>query len=187
MADCITRIVDGLDPSCEALDKVGGVKKRVWIGNKDEITAYTQDGNSYVDAITLETSPAASLYQFIGKTYKHNGGLTGEIGENTNIIVQALNLVLYYATPAEREAIEGLYKADDVVAFIETEAGQIEIWGLDRGLRASALAGGTGTALNDSTAITLTLTGQEDALPYVFRAGSSTSLATSIAYLDALS
>lgn len=187
MVDCTSDIVEGLDPSCEALEKVGGIKKRVWIGNLDEIV-YTQDENGYVDSITMTGgSPIPTLFRFTGKKYKHTQKITGVIGTNVNIFTQDMLLVLYYYTPAEREAIEGLYHADDVVIFIETESGQIEISGLDKGCIASAAAGGIGATLNDDTALTLTMTASETKLPYVFRAGSSDDLQVSKDYLDGIS
>lgn len=190
MATCAVDLQE-LDPSCNALKKKGGLKKRVWIGSYDAVNAVTPpttDVDGYVTSITLNTSPVGSpvnyLYKYIGKKLKHNGTFEGQVGENTNVINQNLNLVLYAYTPAEREAIEKLFNSEEVVVFVETEAGQIEMWGYDTGLMASALTGGSGTALNDSTAITITLSGQQDTFPKVLKTGST--LQDDIDYLDAL-
>ena len=183
MADCST-LLTSLDPCCEAKKKKGGVKKKVWIGFFDVMT-FTEDVDGYVDAVTLTSaSPANVLYTFEGKKLKNNGTFEGQVGENTNTINQNLNLVLFYFTPDERGAINDLFTAEDVVVFVETEGGQIEIWGYDTALNASALTGGTGAALNDSTAITVTLSGQQDGLPKVLKTGAT--LADDIAYLNAL-
>lgn len=199
MADCeIDKIVDGLDPSCLAVKSQGGIKKRVWIGNLEDISFTYEDDDpaGYVDAISLAGSPAAKLYKFIGREFKHNMAYTGVIGENLNTINPALNLLLYYFYPEERAAIEALYQAEDLVVFIERVGGEgkacIEIIGLLNGLKASALAGGTGTVLNDSTAITITLSGEETTLAKVLKSGSLAPdengyLAENIDYLDALS
>ena len=39
---------------------------------------------------------------------------------------------------------------------------KIEVYGLDKGLEGSALVGGTGTELQDDTAVTITLTGDQN-------------------------
>ena len=65
------------------------------------------------------------------------------------------------------------------------KTGKIEIYGLDKGLEASALAGGTGVALQDDNGITLTLSGEQTKLPEFFLVGGA--LATSVAYLDNIS
>lgn len=183
MADCST-LLSNLDPSCEATKKKGGIKKKVWIGFFDVMT-FTEDADDYVDSVTLASaSPANVLYTFEGKKLKNNGTFEGQIGENTNTINQNLNLVLFYFTPDERESINNLFTAEDVVVFVQTEGDQIEIWGFDTALNASALTGGSGTALNDSTAITITLSGQQDGLPRVLKTGAT--LQDDIDYLNAL-
>jgi len=182
---CLTELSE-LIASCEAVRKKGGVKKRVWIGRFADIT-YTTDVNGYVDDLTLPvSSPTTHLYRFIGRKLKHSGTLEGVVGENFNSITQNALLVLYYSTPADKEAIEQLWNAEDVVAILELESGQIEIWGLDRGLNGSALAGGTGVVLQDSTALTVTLSGDQNTLPKEFRYNSSAVLQDSIDYLDTL-
>jgi hypothetical protein len=190
MANCASDLQE-LDPSCAALKKKGGLKKRVWIGSYDVVVSVLNDSTGYIDGVSLVTaSPVNKLFKYIGKKLKHNGAFEGQVGENTNVINQNLNLVLYAYTPDERAAIEKLFNSEELVAFVETEAGQIELWGYETGLTASALTGGSGTALNDSTAITITLSGQQDTLPKVVvidDASSATSdLESTIAALDAL-
>lgn len=183
MAECANDLIN-LDPSCNALKKKGGLKKKVWLVGFDKATL-TVDVGGAVDTITLATaSPANVLNTYIGKQLKHNGVLTGEIGENTTTIKQDLNLVLYYYSQPERESIDTLFQSEEVLAFVQTEAGQIECWGYETGLTPSALTGGSGTALNDTTAVTITLSGSQDTLPKVCAFGAT--LADDIAYLDAL-
>jgi hypothetical protein len=183
MATCADQLTN-LDPPCDALKKKGGLKKKVWVIGFDNATL-TVDGDGYVDTLTIATtSPATLLNYFIGKRLKNNAVLTGEIGENANTINQDLNLVLYYYTPANRVAIENLFTSEEVIIFVETEAGQIEVYGYDTGLVASALTGGSGTALNDATALTITMSGAQDTLPKVAKFGAD--LAADIAYLNNL-
>lgn len=192
--NCVNKIIDGLDPSCQARKKQGGINKRVWVGNYDDITI-TFDGDGYIDTIVMTGSPVPTLYKFIGKDFKHNGKLAGKIGENINTIDPTLDLILYYFTPAERAAIEALYNADKLIVFIQGNGGEakavIEAYGIENGLKASALAGGTGTNLNDATSISVSLTGEESTLPKVVKLGSfdptqSGYVQENTDYLDAL-
>lgn len=183
MAECANDLVN-LDPSCAALKKKGGLKKKVWLVSYDKVT-FTVDVDGNIDTLTLATaSPANVLNTYTGKRLKHNAALTGEVGENANTIKQDLNLVLYYYSQAERDSVDTLFQSEELVAFVQTEGGQIECWGYDTGLAPSALTGGSGTALNDTTAVTVTLSGSQDTLPKACKFGAN--LAADIAYLDAL-
>ena len=195
MAECTLTLLDGLDPSCEAIKKQGGVNKRIWIGNFDQIIT-TADPDGYIDVVALTSSPRAYLYQFTGRDFKHNYAIAGTVGENFNTINPTLNLVLYYFTPQERAAIESLWNAEKLIAFVQGNGGDtksvIEIFGILNGLKGSALAGGSGTALQDSTALTVSLLGEESELPKVLKTGSFNPnvagyLQENIDYLDALS
>lgn len=193
--ECSLTILDGLDPSCQALQKQGGVNERIWIGNFDDI-ATTDDDDGYIDAVVLAGSPTPHLFQFKGRAFKHNYGIEGTIGENFNTLNQTLNLVLYYFSPAERLAIERLYNAKKLIAFVQGNGGDsksvIEIFGILNGLKASALSGSSGTVLQDTTALTVSLLAEESELPKVLKTGSFSPtqagyLQENIDYLDALS
>jgi hypothetical protein len=73
---------------------------------------------------------------------------------------------------------------DDVVVIYETEAGNVEIYGLEKGLEMSALSGSTGTALQDDFGITATFSGDQSSLPDMMLVGGS--LTATIAYLDVI-
>lgn len=185
MSSCVD-LIQGLNPSCEALNKVGGVNKRVWIGQMsqlDEAIPFVVDTNTgYVTALGfISTSPAQKLFRFIGKTYKNSGSYELQVGENANTYNHSVTLALYHFTPEDRKTIETLAKADDVFVIIETEAQQVEIFGFNKGLTASAGTGGTGTNLNDSTAYTLTLSGQQLTMPKLM---FITSFAATVDYLN---
>ncbi len=185
--DCID-VLNSIGASCAALEQVGGVKKKVWVTQLSQIDSYTSDSDGYVDSITMAADNSSVDYKLItitGKKFTHNGTFEGVIGDNINTISHNAAIKIFTETPAQREAVLTLFKADELVVFFETEAGKIEIYGLDKGLEASALAGGTGTALQDDTGITLTLSGEQTRLPDYFLTGGT--LATSIAYLDNIS
>ena len=184
MAECANDLIS-LDPPCPALKKKGGLKKKVWAVSFDKATL-TVDVDGNVDTITLATaSPANVLTTYTGKKLKNSGAYTLEVGENASTMKQDLALRVYFYTQAERDAVDALNKApEELLFFVQTEAGQIECWGFDTGLLPSAATGGTGTALNDDTSMLITLSGQQDGVAKVCKFGAD--LAADIAYLDAL-
>ena len=166
MATCTTKISAGLDPSCDALDKIGGVNKTIYFGNLDELT-FTLNGAGYIDDVILSASPAAFLYKFIGKTKKHNSTNELQVGENSNTWKQAVIAKLYFFFPADRAAIEALCTADDLVAFVQTESGLFEVLGYLKGIRCEAATSANGILIQDDTSMTVTISGEEVALPKV--------------------
>lgn len=195
MADCVLKILEGLNPSCQALKKQGGIKKRIYVANFDDVVI-TYDGDGYIDSITLAGSPAPQMYKFIGKDFKNSSNFEGTVGENLNTIRHNINLLLYYFTPAERASIESLYNAEKLIAIVEGNGGEgkaaFEVFGVLNGLKSSALTGGSGVNLQDSTALTITLSGDETELPKVLKSGTYTPdeegyIQENTEYLDDLS
>jgi hypothetical protein len=164
------------------------VNKRLWITQLGQIASYTYDADGYVNTISMGTDNSSDSYKLItvtGKKFTHNGTLEGVVGNNVNLIKHNAIVKIYTDTPAQRDAVTALFKGQELVVFFENENGKIEIYGLDKGLEASALAGGTGVALQDDNGITLTLSGEQTKLPEFFLVGGA--LATSVAYLDNIS
>lgn len=188
MATC-NDLIAGLNPGCEALNKVGGVNKRVWVGLKANITT-TTDNAGYVNSVSMATvgSLPSYLYKFIGKRDKNSATWALTAGENVNTFNHTAIMELFYSTPTELLSIQKLCNADDLVVFMQMNDGKIIVLGLEIGLNASAAEGGTGTVLNDSTAYKVTLSGEQTIMPQYFSInGTVATLAQNIAYLDALS
>lgn len=100
----------------------------------------------------------------------HSGTYEGAIGDNVNLIKHNAILKIYTSTQAQKESVEAMFNAEEeLVVFFETENGQIEVYGFDKGLEASALGGGTGVGLQDDTALHL-LSGDQRKLPNYFLA-----------------
>jgi len=180
MATCTTKISAGLDPSCEALDKIGGVNKTIYFGNLDDLT-FTTNVAGYIDSVSLTASPSAYLYKFIGKTKKNDTKFDLQVGANTNTWKQSVIAKLYFYFPSERSAIEALTSADDLVAFVQTESGLFEVYGWTKGVRASAGTGANGIMIQDDTSMTITIDGEEVELPKVLQL--STSIPAEAGYL----
>jgi len=183
--DCID-ILRSISATCASLNQIGGVDKRVWVTQLSQIGSYTFDSDGYVNSLVTKengtTNYGYELAQIIGKKNTHNGSYEGVVGENISLIKQNAVLKIYADTPSDRDKVIDLFDAQELVVFFENSNGKIEVFGLDKGLEGSALVGGTGTEMQDDTAVTITLTGDQNKLPYYFLYGGS--LATSIEYLD---
>jgi len=183
MLDCVD-ILRSITKSCG--DNVGGVNKRVWITQLQQIESYTYDSLGYVNSITTKevgtTNYGYELKKVISKKGSHSGNVEAIENVNVDVFKHTAILKAYATTPEQRDSLVSLYGASKVVVFFETDNGDIEIYGLENGLYATALTGNTGEQMQDDTAFTFTLSGLQTSLPKYFLYGGS--LATSIAYLD---
>jgi hypothetical protein len=158
--------------------------------------------NGTTFSIGAETTGAAStaftftyatkgLTQWTGKKDKNVAGVELEVGENVNIRNQTVTPTVYYETALELSYLDSLLDKEQVFAIVETVAGSLEVFGINKvnfasfGLKATALTLTSGTLLNDSTAGTITLSGGLTNLQLQYN--PSVALATNIAALDALS
>lgn len=183
-------LIIGMNPVCAAINKAGGISKRIWIGQKTQISGYTEDSvTKDIKAITMETDSGilGTLKKFIGKKFSSNATFPLVVGANFNTFNHTIAMMLYYSTSSELEALQQLANADDVVAIVEGNDGKILVFGIDLGLNASAGEGGTGTALQDNTGYLLTLSGEQVNTPRYFNTVTGATLATNIAYLDSIS
>lgn len=182
----------GIDPNCDALRKPGGLNKRVYIGLLSDLDAVTSAVTGEVTGFTFALTKG--LVKFIGKTEKHNTAMTLEVGDNFNLRNHAVNLVAYYSTQEELMALDELIDAEGLFMVAETNSGELEVWGMNKGtnwmnfgLKAASVEGGSGTVKLDSNIYTLGFTGNHENLQRYFASVPGTStLAEDIAILDAL-
>ena len=183
LLDCVD-ILRSITKSCG--DNVGGVNKRVWVTQLQQIESYTYDSLGYVNSLVTKeigtTNYAYELKKVISKKGSHSGNVEAIENVNVDVFKHTAILKAYATTPEQRDSLVSLYGASKVVVFFETDNGEIEIYGLENGLYATALTGNTGEQMQDDTAFTFTLSGLQTSLPKYFLYGGS--LATSIAYLD---
>jgi len=136
-----------LEATCDATKKVGGVTARVWIGAKNTLLNdgnnphYFEYGNTYtlgdnVWSLLIDEigSPivGTELAYFEGVRFKNNGNFEVTPGENVNTFTQTLNLVLCHYSQANIKKLEQLLITNNLVAFVQTEAGQIKCYGIDK-------------------------------------------------------
>ena len=186
MNDCVS-VLRTIGRSCNALNAIAGADKRVWITQLSQIESYTRDSDGYLNSLVMATDGSAQPYELItvtGKKNKNSGANELQVNDNNKLFNQTAIVYCYPDTPTKRAALEALCQSDEIVVFIETEKGQIEVFGMDRGLEASAMTGGTGTATTDDTGFSVTFTGAQTRTSDFFLVGGT--LATSIAYLDGI-
>lgn len=182
----------GINPDCEATRKPGGLNKRVYIGLLSDLDSAVFGTGNVMTATTFAATKG--FVTFTGKREKHNSAMALEVGENFNLRNHGLNLVAYYNTPAELEALDSLLDVEGVFMIVETNSGELEVWGMNKGtnfanfgLKASGIEGGSGTAIVDSNIYTLAFNGNHENLQLYFQSVPGTStLAEDLAILDAL-
>jgi hypothetical protein len=178
MANC--RISTGITVSCDDLRRVGGVAKRVWVGNIEDLSSTIATGSSYVTNIELSTYQ--SLYLFESSKFSHEASFQAVKSEGGNVAInQTVILRLFNNDPTDDGVIEDLLTSD-VFVIVQTNNDEFFIYGAASGLGLTDGTGGTGRQLADSTVTTLTLTGSERELPKRFL---RTDVNTTLAYLEA--
>lgn len=184
----------GINPNCEATRKPGGLNKRLYIGLLSDLDAVAFGAGNLVTGFTFAATKG--FVKVIGKREKHNSTMGLEVGDNFNLRNHGINAVIYYNTPEELEALDALIDVEGAFIVAETNAGELEVWGMNKGsnfmnfgLKASAVEGGSGTAITDSNIYTLSMAGNHENLQLYFDGGTEQApktLAENIADLDAL-
>lgn len=188
----------GINPNCEATRKAGGLNKRLYIGLLSDLDAITFGTGNLVTGFTFAATKG--FIKVIGKREKHNSTMALEVGDNFSLRNHGINAVIYYNTPLELEALDALIDVEGAFVVAETNSGELEVWGVNKGsnfanfgLKASAVEGGSGTAITDSNIYTLSLAGNHENLQLYFGALESEApfdpltLAENITLLDSLS
>lgn len=180
-------LAKGVQADCAAIKKIGGVDKRVWIGALDDLTAIAFGTDNIISSFTFASGKG--FVHVSGKKDKNNGAYEVTRGENVTTVNQTVNLSVYWSTAAQLAALNNLVQAEQLFVVLETNAGMLEVYGVSAGASfdnfglAPGGTGGTGTVMQDSTAFTFTLTGEQLNLPLLYAPG--VALATNIAALDA--
>lgn len=189
MAGCSNSLA-ALDPSCAALKQKGGFDKRFYVGNIADLDSVTYGTDQEVTAFTFAATKG--FKKVIGKRLKNGAETTLEVGENVSMRTQNFNAVLYAQSAAERASVEALADAEDIFVVAESNAGTLEIFGINKGtnsqfdnygLKASAGSWNQGVLLNDPNQFAMTFSGELENFPLIYDEG--TALATNIAALDA--
>ncbi|MGB0367929.1 MAG: hypothetical protein ACPGD8_00905 [Flavobacteriales bacterium] len=180
-----------LDPSCEALKKVGGFDKTFYVGNVADLVSVTIPSATVLELTAFTFDSGKGFKKITGKRLKHGANATLEVGDTVNSRIQNFNSVLYAKSGAERHALEELADAEDIFIVAESNSGTLEVFGIGKdplkfdnyGLKASAAEWKHGVLLNDDTSVTMTFTGSLPNAAMIY--DEAETLATNITALDA--
>ncbi|MEJ8803126.1 hypothetical protein [Pontibacter sp. H249] len=193
MAECAPLTgVTNLNPSCGALLKRGGADRTYYILG---ISQLLESAPIVMDPVTKELTSIAfkegeHLKKFKGKKLKNSTKTGMEQTENGPSYAHGGTFVAYFDSQAEKESIEKLALADDLVLIVPLNSGHFEAhglvatYGLSDGLIMTIPEGGSGVQYEDSTALQLVFDGKSDKLPVYCKFAETR--AESIAYLEGL-
>lgn len=156
-------ISSGLSITCDALKRVGGINKRVWLGNISDlaspIVALT-DG--YVTNIPLSTY--RTLYKIEGTKYAHFFEINEQRGEEGNVQWEhKLMLRIANTDPTSDALLEDL-TVSEVFAIVQTNNNEFIILGAQNGLTSTESKLKSGQKSGDSSSSEITLLGNEQSL-----------------------
>lgn len=190
MAECAPLTgATNLDPSCSALRKRGGADKTFFLLAISQIAAFTQDAvTKELTAITLKSGEKA--LKFKGRKLKNSTKTGMEQTDNGPEYAHGGTFLAYYDSQLEKESIESVALADDLVLIVPLNSGHFEAhgllatYGLADGLMMTIPEGGSGVQYGDSTATSLVFDGKSDKLPVYCKFG--VDRAADFAYLETL-
>lgn len=144
MANC-GRITAGITNDCDDL-LVGGVKAKLYLFNLDDIVGYTLNvtNKQIIEAITLETSPAASGYVFEGYLNSIEPSVNLNKGAYFNQWNHQILFRIFSNIPDTKKQIEALSKGRFVAIIENNYQGDdgnaaFELYGKKVGLEATVI------------------------------------------------
>jgi hypothetical protein len=143
--------------------------------------------NNTIDAFVFKAGKG--FIKFIGKADKNSAGSELETGENVNIRTHSVSPVVYYETADDLAALDTLIDSEGIFAVVETRAGTLEVFGINKvafgsyGMKVTANTQNSGIVINDNTAFLPVISGGHTNLQLLYK--PATALATNIAALDA--
>jgi hypothetical protein len=176
-------ITSGISISCDALKRVGGVNKRLWLFNLTALsTPIVALTDGYVTNIPLTTYQ--SLYKIEGAKFAHSFEINEQRSDEGNVQFEHKVMIkVVHTTPTQDAVLEDL-TTSDVVAVIQTNNNEFVILGAQNGLSATELKIGSGQKSGDSSASAITLTGNEQS---IYKRLLRTDVNTTLTYLNAMS
>jgi len=175
-------ISSGVGITCDALRKVGGVKKTAFTYNIGDLVSKTIDGNGYVTALTFDTYKG--LYELQGKKASHSGGYTmvnqspgGNKFYNHNVLI-----TLFPENPDEDTTIEDL-GVSDVAFILESNNKEFFLYGVENGMEQTEGVQTSGQESTTNIGDILTFVGEEQKKPLRILI---TDYATTKAYIESL-
>lgn len=180
-------ISSGIGIACTDLKRVGGVNKRIWLFNLDDLRTGIDVTQSYISTLNLITY--ATLYKFEGAKYSHSAEAKLVRTDAGNVSWEhTVNLKINNTSYQEDAVLEALAVAE-VGAIVQTNNNEFLIYGAGNGLTCMDQTDTTGVKLGDDESTTVKLTGSESTLPkrLIIAAGTSgNAVQQTLFYLNAI-
>lgn len=157
-------ITGGAGINCNALRRVGGVKKRAYVFNHSELVSVNYDSDGYIDKLNFDAYKG--LYNFKSRKSAHSGGVTAQIsGAGGNKFFQHdVILKMFPDDPTEDQIMEEIL-VGCVGIILEDNNGEFKLYGLENGLDQTEGGENTGQEQNADVAYSLTFAGMEQLRP----------------------
>lgn len=162
---------------------IGGINKRAWVGKRPlnglRNVSLNPDGSIY----GFDLDPCQVLIKCEGRA--NNNGADTAFTENDNFTSrdQTVTLVFFHNGDQRlKDAIDRLIDEEELIAVLEAEAGFMEIYGKDNGLKANGGNDGRGITSADPLSTTVTLFAQENEMAKTITRNGD--LVQTIEYLD---
>lgn len=166
-------ISSGVGIACADLKRVGGVNKRIWLYNLDDLRTGIDVTQSFVSTLNLITY--ATLYKFEGAKYSHSAVSKLVRTDAGNVSwSHEVNLKINNTTYQEDAVLEALAVAE-TGAIVQTNNNEFFIYGAQNGLTCTEAEDPTGVKLGDDESTTVKLMGSEPTMPkrLIIAAGTS--------------
>lgn len=181
-------ISSGITVDCSNIKRVGGLNKRLWLFNMDDLRTQIDVTQSTVTNLNFNTY--ASLYKFEGSKFTHSAEAKLIRSESGNISWEhTVNIKINNVNASEDAVLEALAAAE-VGCIVQTSNNEFLIYGAGNGLTCMEMVDPTGTKQGDDENTTLKLVGSESTLPkrLVIPAGTSGNVTQqTIFYLNSIS
>lgn len=180
-------ISSGIGIVCADLKRVGGVNKRVWAFNMDDLRTQIDVTQTFISTLNLITY--ATLYKFEGAKYSHSAEAKLIRTDDGNVSWEhTVNLKINNTSYQEDQVLESLAVAE-TGWIVQTNNNEFLIYGAGNGLTCMEQTDPTGVKQGDSEATTVVLKGTESTLPkrLIIAAGTSGNIVQqTLFYLNAI-
>ncbi len=180
-------ITAGVGITCDALNRVGGVNKRAYLFNINDLVTspsggFNTDANGYVDS--FEFTGYFGLFKFISRKAAHSGGATAQIQSpgGNKFFQHDVIIKVFPDDPTEDTVLEVLLTSC-VGIILEDNNQEFLLYGIQAGMDQIEGAQNTGQEQASDVAYSLTFSGSEPELPKRILV---TDYNTTKAYLDNL-
>lgn len=180
-------LTSGIGLACADLKRVGGLNKRVWLYNIDDLRTGIDVTQATITTLNFQTY--ASLYKFEGVKYTHSAECKFNRSDSGNVTWDHfVNLRINNTTGAEDQILESMAVAE-MGAIVQTNNNDFLLYGPQNGLIMMEASDPTGTKSGDDEFTTLKLQGTEPTLAkrLVLSAGTSGNIIQqTLFYLNAI-